>query len=209
MSIHSGTIEHRGHRTDVDAERPARRAAIHYRWGRYVERSDQSWTQGERSTQQTRGWLPGLPHRALLSIRPSTCREPRKVLVPATALPRRPVSRGAASRNAGKVDYSLLNKVSIDASWELQSPGIRLIEIGGQPFQLVDADHRGRPELHRLPIVRIQCAMLSSGWLSNTVALLDVLSDRLIAATLLQLDTEHFYLFSWSHHLVLTVTGAW
>ncbi|MGB3675252.1 MAG: condensation domain-containing protein, partial [Candidatus Nanopelagicales bacterium] len=108
----------------------------------------------------------------------------------------------------GKVDYSLLNKVSIDASWELQSPGIRLIEIGGQPFQLADAtiedglsyiDFRDRAN----PVHDAQQWMVE-----QYCRPLDVLSDRLIAATLLQLDTEHFYLFSWSHHLVLDGHGA-
>jgi amino acid adenylation domain-containing protein len=108
----------------------------------------------------------------------------------------------------GKVDYSLLNRVSIDASWELQSPGIRLIEIGGQPFQLADAtiedalsyiDFRDRAN----PVRDAQQWMVE-----QYCRPLDVLTDRLIAATLLQLDTEHFYLFSWSHHLVLDGHGA-
>lgn len=103
----------------------------------------------------------------------------------------------------GPVDVDALIEATNTACHELESPFVRLVATDAEPAQVVDhsiVDDLAYLDLRsdRDPVRR------ANEWMTAEYSRpLDVMSDRLISATLLHLADEHYYWYSHAHHLVL------
>ncbi|MFC0450890.1 non-ribosomal peptide synthetase [Rhodococcus jostii] len=108
----------------------------------------------------------------------------------------------------GPVDVGALKWASEQGSFDIESPGVRLVDYAGEPYQLADetiedelayVDLRSREnpvaEAHRWMDERRRRPM-------------SVYRDRLISATLLHLGRDHYFLTTFAHHLILDGYGA-
>ncbi|WP_370180933.1 amino acid adenylation domain-containing protein [Rhodococcus wratislaviensis] len=108
----------------------------------------------------------------------------------------------------GHVDVGALKWASEQGSFDIESPGIRLVEYAGEPFQLADEtieDELGYVDLrlHRDPIAEAHRRMDE-----RRRRPLDVYRDRLISAELLHVGNDHYFLTTFAHHLILDGYGA-
>lgn len=103
----------------------------------------------------------------------------------------------------GPVDVDALIEATNTACHELESPFVRLVATDAEPAQIVD--HSIVDDLAYLdlrsdddPVQR------ANEWMTAEYSRpLDVMSDRLISATLLHLADDHYFWYSHAHHLVL------
>ncbi|MFF1391175.1 amino acid adenylation domain-containing protein [Rhodococcus erythropolis] len=103
----------------------------------------------------------------------------------------------------GPVDVDALIEATNTACHELESPFVRLVATDAEPAQIVDhsivdglayLDLRSDDD----PVQR------ANEWMTAEYSRpLDVMSDRLISATLLHLADDHYFWYSHAHHLVL------
>ncbi|MER2086144.1 amino acid adenylation domain-containing protein [Rhodococcus sp. (in: high G+C Gram-positive bacteria)] len=108
----------------------------------------------------------------------------------------------------GPVDVDALIEATNTACHELESAFVRLVATDAEPHQVVD--HSIVDDLEYLdlrsdddPVQR------ANEWMTAEYSRpLDVMSDRLISATLLQLAENHYYWYSHAHHLVLDGLAA-
>ncbi|WP_242640333.1 non-ribosomal peptide synthase/polyketide synthase [Rhodococcoides fascians] len=108
----------------------------------------------------------------------------------------------------GDLDVELLRRASSQAALELQSGFVRLLEVDAEPRQTVDPtlddslnclDLRGEADP--------RAAALK--WMHDDYsAPIDILRDRLIAATVLRLDDDVWFWYERVHHVVLDGFGA-
>ncbi|OZG25974.1 non-ribosomal peptide synthetase [Williamsia sp. 1138] len=108
----------------------------------------------------------------------------------------------------GPLDVDLLDDVVRDSMHEIDCGMLRLIEIDGTPFQVVDntlTDRFERIDLRREP----DPAAAAQAWMvANYSAPIDLLRDRLIKGAVLRLGDEHYYWYSCIHHIVIDGYGA-
>ena len=108
----------------------------------------------------------------------------------------------------GPVDVGALKWASEQGSFDIESPGVRIVDYAGEPYQLADetiddelayVDLRSREdpvaEAHRWMDERRRRPM-------------SVYRDRLISATLLHVGRDHYFLTTFAHHLILDGYGA-
>ncbi|MFC9837237.1 amino acid adenylation domain-containing protein [Rhodococcus sp. NPDC127530] len=108
----------------------------------------------------------------------------------------------------GPVDVGALKWASEQGSFDIESPGVRIVDYTGEPYQLADetiddelayVDLRPREdpvaEAHRWMDERRRRPM-------------SVYRDRLISATLLHVGRDHYLLTTFAHHLILDGYGA-
>ncbi|MFD6516679.1 amino acid adenylation domain-containing protein [Rhodococcus sp. NPDC060176] len=103
----------------------------------------------------------------------------------------------------GPVDVDALIEATNTACHEVESAFVRLVATDAEPLQVVDhsivddleyLDLRGDDD----PVQR------ANEWMTAEYSRpLDVMSDRLISATLLHLADNHYFWYSHAHHLVL------
>ncbi|RZK73652.1 MAG: non-ribosomal peptide synthetase, partial [Rhodococcus sp. (in: high G+C Gram-positive bacteria)] len=108
----------------------------------------------------------------------------------------------------GPIDVDALIAATDHGCRELESPAVRLIDVAGEPHQLVDMsipdalayrDLRGSSD----PVAE------AHRWMTADYSSpLDMMNDRLITATLLHLGHDHYYWYSRVHHLVMDGHGA-
>ncbi|MEK8072440.1 non-ribosomal peptide synthase/polyketide synthase [Rhodococcoides navarretei] len=108
----------------------------------------------------------------------------------------------------GELDVELLRRASSQAALELQSGFVRIVEIDAEPRQLVDPtlddslnylDLRGEADPRAAALA----------WMHGDYsAPIDVLRDRLIAATVLRLEDDVWFWYERVHHVVLDGFGA-
>ncbi|WP_043826842.1 non-ribosomal peptide synthetase [Rhodococcus opacus] len=108
----------------------------------------------------------------------------------------------------GILDLDALVAATERACRELESPVIRLVDAPGEPWQLVDQSISDA-----LTYIDLRESDDPIGdahrWMIEAYSRpLDVLSDRMIAATLLHLGVDHYYWYSHVHHLVMDGHGA-
>ncbi|PBC51089.1 non-ribosomal peptide synthetase [Rhodococcus sp. ACS1] len=108
----------------------------------------------------------------------------------------------------GRVDYDLLVSATDRGCRELESAFVRLVDVAGEPRQVVDLSiqdalvYRDMRD-HADPVAE------AHRWMTDEYSRpLDVMTDRLIAATLLHLGQNHYYWYSRTHHLVMDAYGA-
>ncbi|MET0316454.1 MAG: amino acid adenylation domain-containing protein, partial [Rhodococcus fascians] len=108
----------------------------------------------------------------------------------------------------GDLDLDALRTAQSRAALELQSGFVRIVEVDSEPRQFVDStledplgyiDLRGEPD----PVSAAQ------DWMrADYSAPIDILRDRLIAATVLHLEDDRYFWFNRVHHVVLDGFGA-
>ncbi|WP_141136599.1 non-ribosomal peptide synthetase, partial [Rhodococcus kyotonensis] len=108
----------------------------------------------------------------------------------------------------GDLDLDLLRRSSAAAALEMQSGYIRIVEVDTEPRQFVDptldaplgyVDLRGE----------VDSEQAAHDWMrADYSAPIDILRDRLIAATVLHLDGDRYFWFNRVHHVVLDGFGA-
>ncbi len=108
----------------------------------------------------------------------------------------------------GDLDVELLRRASSQAALELQSGFVRIVEIDAEPRQLVDPtlddslnylDLRGEADPRAAALA----------WMHGDYsAPIDILRDRLIAATVLRLEDDVWFWYERVHHVVLDGFGA-
>ncbi|MEN0140083.1 MAG: amino acid adenylation domain-containing protein [Rhodococcus sp. (in: high G+C Gram-positive bacteria)] len=108
----------------------------------------------------------------------------------------------------GHVDVGALKWASEQGSFDIESPGIRLVEYEGEPYQLADEtieDELGYLDLrlHQDPVAEAHRRMHE-----RRRRPLDVYRDRLISAELLHVGHDHYFLTTFAHHLILDGYGA-
>ncbi|MGV9740459.1 amino acid adenylation domain-containing protein [Nocardia farcinica] len=119
-----------------------------------------------------------------------------------------PISIAQYVELTGPVDVELLAAVSRQAGREFGTGYLRLIEVDGLPYQVVDTGIE-----HDLPVIDLRDAAdpvaAAQEWMrAEYSAPLDLLSDRLGAFAMLRLGDEHWYWYQRIHHIVLDGFGA-
>ncbi|WP_255182507.1 non-ribosomal peptide synthase/polyketide synthase [Rhodococcus sp. 06-1460-1B] len=108
----------------------------------------------------------------------------------------------------GDLDVELLRRASSRAALELQSGFVRITEIDAEPRQIVDPtldDSLGLVDLRGENDPR--AAALE--WMhADYSAPIDILRDRLIAATVLRIEDDVWFWYERVHHVVLDGFGA-
>jgi amino acid adenylation domain-containing protein len=101
----------------------------------------------------------------------------------------------------GPVDLDLLAGASERARRELGGGFIRLVDVDGQPHQVL-----GTTSVKPVPVVdcRGGSAEAAQRWMRDeSTAPIDMYGESLIVSRILQLDDEHFYWYSRAHHIAL------
>ena len=108
----------------------------------------------------------------------------------------------------GDLDVELLRRASSQAALELQSGFVRIVEVDAEPRQIVDPtlddslnylDLRGEADPRAAALA----------WMHGDYsAPIDILRDRLIAATVLRLEDDVWFWYERVHHVVLDGFGA-
>ncbi|GAB0103133.1 hypothetical protein JMUB6875_21050 [Nocardia sp. JMUB6875] len=119
-----------------------------------------------------------------------------------------PISIAQYVEFSGEVDINILARAVRRAGREFGTGGLRLIENGGVPGQMVD------PELDiEVEVVDLRGeadpAEAALAWMRSEYATpVDLYADRLVRVALLRLDTESWFLYSRMHHIVIDGAGA-
>ncbi|MBH5143900.1 amino acid adenylation domain-containing protein, partial [Rhodococcus erythropolis] len=108
----------------------------------------------------------------------------------------------------GPLQLEVLREATATAGLEIGSAFVRIFEVNAQPFQQVDpnleaplgfVDVRGEPD-------PLEAAMR---WMrTDRSRPIDMLTDRLIAATVVQLGDDRFFWYTRVHHTILDGLGA-
>ncbi|WP_228539979.1 non-ribosomal peptide synthetase [Nocardia sp. XZ_19_385] len=109
---------------------------------------------------------------------------------------------------AGPVDVELLADVARQAGREFGTGYVRLLEVDGFPYQMVDP---GQDD--RIPVIDLRAepdpVAAAQAWMSaEYTAPLDLLRDPLGCYVLLRLAEDHWYWYQRIHHIVLDGFGA-
>ncbi|QYB02783.1 amino acid adenylation domain-containing protein [Rhodococcus sp. USK10] len=108
----------------------------------------------------------------------------------------------------GRVDVGALKWASEQGSFDIESPGVRLVDHAGEPYQLADEtidDELAYIDLrsHEDPVAE------AHRWMDERRRRpMSVYRDRLISATLLHVGGDHYFLTTFAHHLILDGYGA-
>ncbi|QSE83031.1 amino acid adenylation domain-containing protein [Rhodococcus koreensis] len=108
----------------------------------------------------------------------------------------------------GPVDVGALKWASEQGSFDIESPGVRLVDHAGEPYQLADEtidDELAYIDLrsHEDPVAQ------AHRWMDERRRRpMSVYRDRLISATLLHVGGDHYFLTTFAHHLILDGYGA-
>ncbi|WP_185981923.1 non-ribosomal peptide synthetase [Skermania sp. ID1734] len=110
----------------------------------------------------------------------------------------------------GPIDRDRLKAASVEGCWDVQSPGLRIVDVGGEVLQLLDPSVEDQDDLIYLDLRSAPdpVAEAKKWMVQQYTKPLDVFTDRLIAAALIHLGEDHYYWMSWVHHLVLDGHGA-
>ncbi|MFE7416391.1 amino acid adenylation domain-containing protein [Rhodococcus sp. NPDC057529] len=108
----------------------------------------------------------------------------------------------------GRVDVGALKWASEQGSFDIESPGVRLVDHAGEPYQLADEtieDELAYIDLrsHEDPVAE------AHRWMDERRRRpMSVYRDRLISASLLHVGGDHYFLATFAHHLILDGYGA-
>ncbi|MEV4130173.1 amino acid adenylation domain-containing protein, partial [Nocardia sp. NPDC049707] len=110
----------------------------------------------------------------------------------------------------GDIDRPVLREASIIASREFGSGFLRIVERDGEPLQYVD---HSIPDSDDVGYVDLRAeddpVAAANAWMRAEYSRpLDMVNDRLMMTTVLQLADRHWYWYSRVHHIVLDGFGA-
>ncbi|RDI54606.1 non-ribosomal peptide synthetase [Nocardia mexicana] len=119
-----------------------------------------------------------------------------------------PISIAQFVEFAGAVDVDALAAAARQAGREFGTGYLRLIEVDGQPYQLVDTeldDHIETIDLRWEP----DPEAAARAWMrAEYSAPLDLLTDRLVQVVMLRIGEDRWFWYSRLHHIVLDGVGA-
>ncbi|WP_153347588.1 condensation domain-containing protein, partial [Nocardia aurantia] len=108
----------------------------------------------------------------------------------------------------GALDVELLSRAALEASRELGSGLLRIVERDGEPRQYVDIDFDDRVGYVDLRGESDPEAAAVAWMRAEYGRPLDVLSDRLIRSVALQLSDERWFWYVRAHHIAMDGFGA-
>ncbi|WP_245550900.1 condensation domain-containing protein, partial [Nocardia paucivorans] len=103
----------------------------------------------------------------------------------------------------GDLNVDLLRESVIRAALEFQSGYLRLVEVGGEPYQLFDPSLESTGAMLDLRAEPDPMASALRWMRRECTAPLDMTRDRLIASGLLRVGDRHYLLYSRIHHVAL------
>uniref|UniRef100_UPI0024540847 non-ribosomal peptide synthetase n=1 Tax=Nocardia flavorosea TaxID=53429 RepID=UPI0024540847 len=108
----------------------------------------------------------------------------------------------------GELDVDTLTRASLDASHELGSGLLRIVERDGEPLQFVD--HSLEDEVRYVDLRTADDPVAAAReWMRDEYGRpLDLTTDRLIRAAALHLGENHWYWYVRAHHIVIDGYGA-
>ncbi|MDN2497703.1 amino acid adenylation domain-containing protein, partial [Nocardia nova] len=110
----------------------------------------------------------------------------------------------------GDVDVEVLSRASLDASHELGSGFVRIVERDGEPLQYVDhtlGDTDGVEHIDLRDAADPEAA--AHEWMRADYGRpLNIITDRLVRSAALQLTDDRWFWYSRAHHIVLDGFGA-
>ncbi|MEV4130078.1 amino acid adenylation domain-containing protein [Nocardia sp. NPDC049707] len=119
-----------------------------------------------------------------------------------------PISIAQYVELIGELDLDALAAASRQAGREFGTGYVRLLDIDGQPYQLVDTtfvDQLARIDLRDKP----DPEAAAHAWMrAEYSAPLDLMHDRLVAVAMLRLADDRWFWYSRMHHIVLDGMGA-
>ena len=123
-------------------------------------------------------------------------------------MPHTPIVIANYAEIHGPLDVDLLDDVVRACMHEIDCGMLRLVEIDGEPFQVVDQTLSDRFE--RIDLRGEDDPELAAQeWIhANYSAPIDLLSDRLIKGAVLRVGDEHYLWYSCIHHIVIDGYGA-
>ncbi|WP_280456490.1 non-ribosomal peptide synthetase [Nocardia carnea] len=108
----------------------------------------------------------------------------------------------------GELDVDTLTRASLDASHELGSGLLRIVERDGEPWQFVDHSLEDEVRYVDLRTADDPVAAAQEWMRAEYGRPLDLTTDRLIRAAALQLGENHWYWYVRAHHIVIDGYGA-
>ncbi len=123
-------------------------------------------------------------------------------------MPHTPIVIANYAEIHGPLDVDLLDDVVRDCMHEIDCGMLRLVEVDGEPFQVVDPTLSDRFE--RIDLRGENDPELAAQeWIhANYSSPIDLLSDRLIKGAVLRVGDEHYLWYSCIHHIVIDGYGA-
>ena len=123
-------------------------------------------------------------------------------------MPHTPIVIANYAEIHGPLDVDLLDDVVRACMHEIDCGMLRLVDIDGEPFQVVDQTLSDRFE--RIDLRGEDDPELAAqDWIhANYSAPIDLLSDRLIKGAVLRVGDEHYLWYSCIHHIVIDGYGA-
>ncbi|RPA12942.1 non-ribosomal peptide synthetase [Gordonia sp. OPL2] len=123
-------------------------------------------------------------------------------------LPEVPIVIADVIEFTGGLDVDLLDEVCRRGLHDVGSGMLRLVEIGGEPHQVIDhgqSDSFTRVDLRD----RTDPVAAAHEWMrADYTAPFDLLGDRLIRGAVLRLGDDHWFWYSCIHHIVVDGYGA-
>ncbi|WP_230595505.1 non-ribosomal peptide synthetase [Rhodococcoides fascians] len=108
----------------------------------------------------------------------------------------------------GHIDPPTLIRATDIACRDLESPGVRLTEIDGRPYQWFDTNVP-YAMIHRDFRGQLDPVAYAHEYMNAQYrAPVDLVRDQLIASDIIQIGDEHYYWFSRAHHIVMDGLGA-
>ncbi|MDL9944055.1 amino acid adenylation domain-containing protein [Gordonia sp. ABSL11-1] len=123
-------------------------------------------------------------------------------------LPEVPIVIADVIEFTGGLDVDLLDEVCRRGLHDVGSGMLRLVEIDGEPFQVID--HTQSEAFARIDLRdRADPVAAAHEWMrADYTAPFDLLEDRLIRGAVLRLGDDHWFWYSCIHHIVVDGYGA-
>ncbi|MDV7278362.1 non-ribosomal peptide synthetase, partial [Rhodococcus oxybenzonivorans] len=108
----------------------------------------------------------------------------------------------------GPLDVALLDEASVTAAREFHSPYLRIFEVDGEPFQVVDPTLELSTEYVDLRAAADPVAAAHTWMEDDYTRPLDPEADMLAASAVLHVGDQHYLWYSRIHHVALDGYGA-
>ncbi|WP_420753646.1 condensation domain-containing protein, partial [Rhodococcus sp. O3] len=108
----------------------------------------------------------------------------------------------------GPLDVELFREVAMRAAHEFQSVFLRIVEIDGEPHQVVDPPAEAEMGFHDFRAEPDPLTAAQSWMHANYTAPVNFERDHLCESTLLRVGDEHYLWYSRIHHIALDGHGA-
>ena len=108
----------------------------------------------------------------------------------------------------GDLDLELLRKATRQAGHEFQSAFIRLLEVDGEPMQVIDHDIDDSVDYMDLRAESDPMGAAKAWIDANYTAPMDVMTDRLVSVWVIHVEDDRYLWYSKIHHVALDGYGA-